>query len=235
MQRAIPAMLILLGLCGCAGPYCGPVGPGLVVPGPAVPGSIVPGPAAPGPTAAVVYDNPTLLPVADPGVAWETVVDVVDDYFEIDREDPVRTIGQTITEGRIDTFPQTGATLLEPWRCDSVGLAERLESTLQSIRRQATVRVTPTQGGYWVEVAVYKELEDVARPEHATAGAATLRYDETLRRIEQPVGARPIHEGWIPLGRDPALEQQMLADLHARLRATTGPGSCGPAPLLGPM
>jgi len=181
----------------------------------------------------VVYDNPTLLPVADPRVAWETVVDVVDDYFEIDREDPVRVIGQTITEGRLDTFPQTGATLLEPWRHDSVGLGERLESTLQSIRRQATVRVMPTEGGYWVEVAVYKELEDVARPEHATAGAATFRYDETLRRVEQPVSARPIHEGWIPLGRDAALEQQILADLHARLGATANRGCLGPALLPG--
>jgi len=222
MQRGIVLVLTLLLLVGgCMGPYCGPPGAG-----PAVPGAL---PAAP----VVVYDNPTLLPVADPRVAWETVVDVVDDYFEIDREDPVRVIGQTITEGRLDTFPQTGATLLEPWRHDSVGLGERLESTLQSIRRQATVRVMPTEGGYWVEVAVYKELEDVARPEHATAGAATFRYDETLRRVEQPVSARPIHEGWIPLGRDAALEQQILADLHARLGATANRGCLGPALLPG--
>jgi len=225
MQRLIALVVVLPALCGCAGSYFAP----------GVPGPAVPGPVLPGMTSAVVYDNPTLLPVADPRVAWETVVDVVDDYFQIDREDPVRTIGQTITEGRIDTFPQTGATLLEPWHYDSVGLAERLESTLQSIRRQATVRVTPTQGGYWVQVAVYKELEDVERPEHSTAGAATLRYDETLRRIEQPVGGRPIHEGWIPLGRDPALEQRILADLHARVGAPSGPGCVGPTLLPGPM
>ncbi|MFM8705992.1 MAG: hypothetical protein ACKOHG_19485 [Planctomycetia bacterium] len=29
-------------------------------------------------------------------------------------------------EGRIDTYPQTGATLLEPWRRDSIGFRERL-------------------------------------------------------------------------------------------------------------
>ena len=46
-------------------------------------------------------------------------------------------MGSTLTEGRIDTFPKPGATLLEPWDHDSADSYERLESTLQSIRRYA--------------------------------------------------------------------------------------------------
>ena len=42
------------------------------------------------------------------------------------------------------------------------------------MRRRAVVRVIPAQGGHWVDVAVFKELEDVVKPEHATAGAATF-------------------------------------------------------------
>jgi len=146
---------------------------------------------------------------------WETVADTVDDYFKIEREEPVRLVGDVLTAGRIDTFPTVGATILEPWLGDSVGRDERLESTLQSIRRRAEVLVTPVAGGYEVEVAVWKELEDVVRPEHATAGSATFRYDDSLNRITNPEIECDVNRGWIPQGRDTALEQRILGDLQA--------------------
>jgi hypothetical protein len=40
-----------------------------------------------------------------------------------------------------------GATILEPWRGDSVGWDERWEATLQSIRRIATMRLSPDSAG----------------------------------------------------------------------------------------
>ena len=164
----------------------------------------------------VYCDNPTLLRVADHQCAWETVVDVIDDYFVIDREEPVRQVGNTPTEGLLDTFPKVGATIFEPWLLDSAGSGERIESTLQSIRRKAVVRVIPAEGGYWVDVAVFKELEDVPQPEQSTAGAATFRYDDTLNRVANPVAGQQINEGWIPQGRDTALEQRIIAHLQAR-------------------
>jgi len=165
----------------------------------------------------VLHENPVLLPVSDHEFAWETVVDVVDDYFKIDREEPVRLMGNVPMEGRLDTFPAVGSTLLEPWRRDSVGPYEKLESTLQSIRRRATVRVIPAQNGYWVDVAVFKELEDVVQPAHATAGAATFRNDSSLTRVVDPVGEQEIHEGWIAMGRDTALEQRIIRQLLSRV------------------
>lgn len=171
---------------------------------------------SPGPPVAVFHENPTLLPMVNAERAWETVVDVVDDYFEIDREEPVRVVGDTLTEGLLATHPKVAATILEPWHEDSAGTQARIESTLQSIRRQAVVRVMPTNGGYWVEVVVFKELEDVLRPEHATAGAATLRYDASLTRVVNPVGQQETNAGWIPQGRDTALEQRILEHLLAR-------------------
>jgi hypothetical protein len=167
-------------------------------------------------TANVFYGNPALLPVRDPEVAWETVVDVVDDYFKIEREVPAQLAGSVALEGRLDTFPAVGSTLFEPWRRDSVGPYDKLESTLQSIRRQATVRVIPVPNGYLVDVAVFKYLEDVAQPMHATAGAATFRNDSSLTRVVSPVGEQEISQGWIPLGRDTALEQQIIGRMLAR-------------------
>ena len=152
----------------------------------------------------VSYDNPVLLRIANHELVWDGVVDVVSDYFRIDREDPVRLLGSTLTEGRIDTFPKPGATLLEPWDHDSADSYERLESTLQSIRRYAVVKVIPAQnGGFWVDVAVYKELENVRQPEHATAGSATFRNDISPTRTRQvsdlPNGVNPDHQSQRPI------------------------------------
>lgn len=174
-------------------------------------------------TTNVLYENPALLPVTDHELAWEAVVDVIDDYFRIEREEPVRLVGNVPTQGRLDTFPTLGSTLFEPWHGDSVGPYEKLESTLQSIRRYATVRVIPAQGGYLADVAVFKELEDVVRPAHATAGAATFRYDSSLTRVVNPVGEQEIHKGWIPMGRDTALEQRIVEQLLARMGPPPAP------------
>jgi hypothetical protein len=129
----------------------------------------------------------------------------------------MRADGGVVTDGLIETFPVTGATCLEPWRRDSTHGFEKLHATYQSIRRRATVRVSPSTGGYSVEIAVYKELEDVAQPEHARVGAATVRHDGSLVRNELNAIAGPATLGWIPQGRDATLEQRMLAELRGRL------------------
>jgi hypothetical protein len=98
-----------------------------------------------------------------------------------------------LTEGRIDTFPITGSTIFEPWRRDSTPGYEKWHATLQSIRRRALVRLIPTEAGYLVDVVVQKELEDLDKPEHATAGGATLRHDGTIVRQEGASGRYAAH------------------------------------------
>ncbi len=174
----------------------------------------VPGGPAPGTAAA----NPLFVPVANQDLAWEQMVDVVDDYFRIERESRVQRVGDVITEGRIDTFPQVGATWLEPHRPDSAGWDNRWESTFQTIRRRAVVRVIPQQGGYLIDAVVNKELEDLPRPENSTAGAATFRNDNSLpSRLEESVNRTRLSKNWIPLGRDCMVEQQLLAEIRERV------------------
>jgi hypothetical protein len=171
--------------------------------------------------------NPIAVPVADENLAWDQIADVVSDYFTIAREERATRDGGVIMEGFIETAPQDGATWLEPHRRDSVGSFNRWESTFQTIRRRALVRVVPDAAGYLVEVIVEKDLEDLPKPEHATAGAASFRNDSSLpsRRLEQLNRTRSAPR-WITLGRDPALEQRMLAEIHARLSGIhTGGGS----------
>jgi hypothetical protein len=178
--------------------------------------------APPGP-----IENPLFVPPVDQEFMWNQLVDSVDDYFRIEREERVRLIGGILTEGRIDTIPRVGSTLLEPWHGDSTPGYEKLHATLQSIRRKATIRLIPTDGGSLIDVVVQKELEDLDKPEHATAGSATLRFDGTLVRREGTPGRYSVTLGWIPIGRDCSLEQRLLADIRARLNvpAVSGQGS----------
>jgi hypothetical protein len=165
----------------------------------------------------VAYENPVAIPIANYQLVWDGVEDIVKQNFRIEREDPVRLIGNTLTEGRIDTFPMPGATYLEPWYHDSATDYERLESTLQSIRRFAVVKVIPAQnGGFWVDVAVFKELENLRQPEHATAGSATFRQDASLSSPLKPDQTPGKTQSWIPQGRDTAAEQRIIGQILDR-------------------
>ena len=212
MRSAIAAGMIAAALGGCTSPPAWNDAP-----------QCLPPPAPTAGTMAAGYANPVFIPVADPQCAWETIVGVVSTYFRVEREEPVRMIGNTLTEGSITTFPEVSPTIFEPWRHDTVDPEQRIENTLQSMRRRAVVRVIPAQGGHWVNVAVFKELEDVVKPEHATAGAATLRYDSTLTRVENPIAGEQITLHWIPRGRDASMEQYLIGDLLSRCGQSASP------------
>lgn len=167
--------------------------------------------------------NPGMVPGYNHDYVWDQVVDVTDDYFEIAREDRVRMVGDVLVEGRIVMRPVVGATLFEPHRDDSVGLYNRWESTLQTIRRQGQVRVIPTEGGYFVEVIVNKELEDRTKPDNAPASDATFYPEIVPTVVSAPTVLQDTAErGWISLGRDPALEQKMLSEIHRRIGKGAG-------------
>lgn len=193
------------------------------------------GPVLPGPPP--LPRNSAVIPPLDAELVWTKMVDATDDFFKVQAEQRVVFANGVPTEGRIETFPQTGATILEPWRGDSVGWNERWESTLQSIRRIGAMRLVPDPGGWRIEVVVQKELEFVARPMRATAGGASFRNDDSLYRYgtpmptlgqqvgdqPRPVAAPTPNMGWIPLGRDVLLEQKMLGRVLAKLGVTPLP------------
>ncbi len=153
--------------------------------------------------------NPVFIPVQQSEMAWERTIDAIHDFkFPIARESKL--------DGVIETDYVVGSNIFEPWNRDSVGLDNRLESTLQSIRRRALVRLMPGQGGYFVTVEAYKEQEDVRGPVANTAGGATFQINQPLQRDLNLVVGQAAPSGWIALGRDPALEQAMLARIRSR-------------------
>ncbi len=158
-----------------------------------------------------VSPNPLTVPSDDFDFVWSQCVAVLDEYFDGIREN---RLARTMV-----TDPKIGATLIEPWYGDSVGFNERLESSLQTIRRWGRISLTPAPGGgYLVKVEVFKELEDLTKPERSIGGSrAVFDSDFPVDRSREIVGPVPLLNGWIPRGHDAKLEQVILTRIRNEL------------------
>lgn len=162
------------------------------------------------PPTTMVPPSPIYVPSANQTVVWERVVDVLHEYhFEIAREDR--------QDGLIETQYKVGAGIQEPWHHDAVGWENKLEGTLQSIRRRVIVRLTPDEGGYLVSIEAFKELEDLDGLAANSAGGATFQEATPLQRNLNLVVGQSAPSGWLPVGRDPMLEHDMMKRLHQAL------------------
>src|SRR5262245_1321489 len=155
---------------------------------------IAPGPAAPG-----AYEE-----------AFEKVLDVVDDYFEIAYANRY--------DGRIVGVPHIAPGYEQPWKPGSPDHHERLLATLQTYRHRCFVQIRPAdQGGFLVQVTVYKELKDDDKPSIPSSGSAAFRdfgtVDRTFEVVDPTLPITP-GERWIPKGQDHALEQAILKKIQ---------------------
>ena len=117
-------------------------------------------------------------------------------------------------DGRVETFPKISPGLGQPWKPGSPDFDQRLVATFQTIRHRAIVLIAPANdGGYFVDVKVFKELQDAPRPSRATAGAASFRSSPTLERQFEVIETGQFENGWIPIGRDIPMEQAILGAL----------------------
>src|SRR5262245_21218914 len=104
----------------------------------------------------IPHENPVYIPQGPMAYAkvFEKVVDVLDDYWEIAYANRY--------DGRIETHPCVAPGLERPWMPGSPDCYQRLLATLQSIRHRCLVQITTADdGGYFIDVKVYKELEDL--------------------------------------------------------------------------
>lgn len=165
----------------------------------------------------VLTPNPASVIITDHELAWNQIVDEVDDYFKIKREERIRIEEGIISEGIITTYPTPGSTILEPWKRDSTRGFEKLHATLHSVRRTCKVRVIPSGTAYLVEVTVIKEMEDIANPENSTA-VDPIRSNVETRTNNDGEDFSNKKTRWFEMGRDTSLEQKILANIQARLQ-----------------
>jgi hypothetical protein len=158
------------------------------------------------PELAVPVDNPVYLPLGPNsyGMVFEQVLTVVGEYAEIRYSNRY--------DGQILTFARISPGLEQFWKPGSPDFYQRLEATFQTIRHRGEVLIQAAEdGGYFVHVTVYKDLEDIPKPIRATAGTAAFRSDNTVERQFEVIDASVVPEtNWIPLGRDVPMEQAIL-------------------------
>jgi len=152
-------------------------------------------------------ENPMYVPLGPTASAYngvfERVLDVVDDYFEISYANRY--------DGRIETFPRIAPGLEQPWKPGSPDCYQRLEASLQTIRHRCFVLIQPAEdGGFFVQVQVFKELEDLPRPVRSTAGAASFRDAISVERQFEVIDPTVFENNWFFVGYNTPLEQAIL-------------------------
>ena len=148
--------------------------------------------------------NPVFIPANDQNELWERTVDMLHAYqFPVDRENRL--------DGLIETDYKVGAGLLEPWHRDAITFGDRVQGSLQPIRRKAHISLIPAQGGYLVDLEVLKEREDKGRAVVRAARSATFMNSRPMQRDLDVVVGPSSPRGWTLLGRDQNLEQSMLS------------------------
>lgn len=163
------------------------------------------------------HQNPVYVPQGPMAYArvFEKVEDILSDYFVISVSNRYA--------GYIETLPSIAPGIEQPWKPGSPDFYQRLLAFFQTIRHRAIVQITTADdGGYFIDVKVYKELEDLAVPSRATAGEATYRLESTVQRQTEVVDIDSFDSNWIPIGRDCKLEQVIL-DRLARMDVTCPP------------
>jgi hypothetical protein len=141
---------------------------------------------------------------------WQRSVMVLNrNHFQVARESRL--------EGVIETQYRAGSGVLEPWHPDSVGLASRVESSLQSIRRKVTIGVQPGDNGKTLlTVRVDKEQEDVPGLAANYEGGATFPESTVMSRDLSQVVGQSGTSRWVSVGRDRALEQRLISEIRYR-------------------
>jgi hypothetical protein len=167
--------------------------------------------------------NPINVNTQDSEFLWNQVVDTVEDYFRIKSEQrPTRDDLQWFA-GMMETYPEVSATYLEPWRKDALEGYQRWQSTLQTMRRTAILRVVPNNQGFSVGVEVIKEIEDVDRSQYSSEGSAIARHDGSIVRADAKLQGQPITLGWIRQENDTDLEQRLLREILGRVSNVAPP------------
>jgi hypothetical protein len=142
---------------------------------------------------------------------YDRVLNALNDYF------PEVKPGSRYS-GQIETAPQIAPGYEQPWKPGSPDKHERFLATYQTIRHYAVVQIwAGERGGYRVYVEVFKELEDIDRPTQARTGAV-FQEAPTVDRQIATITPQTTNPGWIPMGRDPAMEQIILRKIQQNYR-----------------
>ena len=128
--------------------------------------------------------------------------------------------------GLIVTRPTTRAQWFEPWRQDSRGGYQLLESSLHTVRGIVTLQLTSAtppdnSDDYELDVRVDKQRFSAPERQITTASGALSIYSGRVPTAAGQRGPRSEGAHWVPLGRDVLFEQYLIGRF-ARLGSVSG-------------
>jgi hypothetical protein len=147
---------------------------------------------------------------ADNDALWEATLEVLRRYrFVVDRKDRAA--------GVITTLPEVSAHWFEIWREENTTPYEVLESSIQTINREVTVNITPADDADTRLLSLKVAKMRLSAPERQVTNAVAARrlFSEVTPVQSGDVPGRRASTDWVPLGRDPHLEQRMMTRIVA--------------------
>jgi hypothetical protein len=121
--------------------------------------------------------------------------------------------------GVIRTRPLVGAQFFELWRKDSVGGFNRAEANLHSLRRTVELRIRETDRNLCIDCLALTQRLTVPQQDiisSARTREAFSRSTSLLRKMEvEPEQGGKV--GWIDLGNDVPLAEEILKRIQERL------------------
>ncbi len=140
---------------------------------------------------------------------WRATQNVLTDYyFQIDRRDR--------RAGLVSTYPMTGQYVTEFWRKDSVNLDNLTESLLQTIRRQASVRIVsdleaPQGYSASVEVESWRSNRPQKQLTSTSQGYSLFTIAGNIAVMDTKV---QLGNYDVSIGRDEALENRIASAIE---------------------
>ena len=166
-------------------------------------------------------------------ILMEIAEDVLTDmYFTIDKFDP--------NSGFIRTRPLPGAQFFELWRSENIGAKNQLNSNLHSIRRTVEIILRRSQDASYVgcsdealaKLSSTDELSCIVRLQRLSLPARDVTSSTQAYRMFsmsgpglQTLQLHPAQEkkmAWLDLGRDTALEKEILKRIENQLSIDEG-------------
>jgi len=176
----------------------------------------------------VAPSGPTTADERNFQAVWQASLDVLRRYgFEVDPP----AARQDRRDGLIVTPPLVGRQWFECWRRDAAGAHDVTETSLQTIFRTATVRVSrtaPNAGTFRADVEVQVVRADRLSPQIASASDIYEMF--VMPGVEKHeskmiLQAKPVDPAdQVSLGRDEKLESKMMNEIQAKAQSQRAGG-----------
>lgn len=124
--------------------------------------------------------------------------------------------------GVITTLPETSKHFFEFWRHDVDTRADFWEATFIPMRRWIEVTIGSAAHASEVNVVVHKEQLSSLDRQFNSSGAALQYFGENLPSTTGKEKITAEDDRWIDRGRDPAMEQYVLAAIRKQLSEAPG-------------